>query len=78
MKVYELLAIIILIAPTNGASFLKKRDQEKKVRYDNYSVFRIKYETSLQRQSLLELTNIKQSVSTTFLLLYFTQHFVTV
>lgn len=65
MKPYILLAIIIIISLANGASVFKKREPKKKVRYDNYRVFKIKYKSPMQRQSLLDLTKLKQNVSIT-------------
>ncbi|TDG46690.1 hypothetical protein AWZ03_006870 [Drosophila navojoa] len=61
MNPYILLAIIIIISLTNGASVFKKRETKEKVRYDDYRVFRIKYKTPMQRQSLLDLTKVKQN-----------------
>lgn len=65
MKPYILLATIVIISLTNGASVFKKRETEEKVRYDDYRVFKIKYKTPTQRQSLLDLTKIKLNVSIT-------------
>ncbi|EDW71195.1 zinc carboxypeptidase [Drosophila virilis] len=61
MRLYALCAVIFFVATTNAASLFQKPEIEQKVRYDNYKVFKIKYETAMQRQKLLDLTKIYQS-----------------
>lgn len=61
MRVYQLFALLtLLLALAKGASL---KQEEDKVRYDNYAVYKIKFDNPVQRQLLLQLANKYQSVS---------------
>ncbi|EDW04275.1 zinc carboxypeptidase [Drosophila grimshawi] len=56
MRLDAIFTFVILIAQSKETSLKQKQEKEQKIRYDNYRVFKIKYESLQQRQLLLELT----------------------
>jgi len=59
MALNSFLIALALVVLVQGASF----GQDERVRYDNYSVYKVKFETSEQRSLLKKLVEDREKVS---------------
>jgi len=59
MALYSLPIVLALVVLAQGASF----GQDERLRYDNYSVYKVKFETQAQRNILRKLAEDRENVS---------------